>query len=154
MAKKPESHMFRDFLGILALAFTLFALLALVTYSPNDPSFNQTSSTKSSVANYGGVIGAYLAGGMVQVFGTGAFVLPLTTFILAWAMIRRKQFHNLPVIFASGALLLISLGILHSSLQQTLRADAGRCIRRQCGSAFRAGLVFRHGWAPQSYNLF
>ena len=117
MAKKPESHMFRDFLGILALAFTLFALLALVTYAPNDPSFNQTSSAKSSVSNYGGVVGAYLADGMVQVFGTGAFVLPLTTFILAWAMIRKKQFHNLPVIFASGGLLLISLcSFLHVQL--------------------------------------
>jgi hypothetical protein len=38
MNEKTFSNPVRDFMGILALAFTLFAILALVTYSPGDPS--------------------------------------------------------------------------------------------------------------------
>ena len=83
--EKAPIPIVRDFFGVLVIAFTLFALLSLVSYDPNDPSFNRHFSGKSAVHNNGGVVGAYLSDGMVQVFGSGAFFFPFVTLLGGWA---------------------------------------------------------------------
>jgi S-DNA-T family DNA segregation ATPase FtsK/SpoIIIE len=109
MNEKTFSNPVRDFMGILALAFTLFAILALVTYSPGDPSLISYASGEAGVSNAGGKIGAYLSDGLVQMFGSGAFFFPLITLITGWAIIRGKRFQHWPLILASGILFLVSL---------------------------------------------
>ena len=54
------SILVRDFLGIATLAFTLFAVISLVTYSPADPSLNTSLSGQVEVINSGGKVGAYV----------------------------------------------------------------------------------------------
>ena len=63
----------RDFLGIATLAFSLFAIVSLVTYSPADPSMNTSFSSQAAVTNSGGLVGAYISDGLAQLFGSGAF---------------------------------------------------------------------------------
>jgi DNA segregation ATPase FtsK/SpoIIIE, S-DNA-T family len=116
MNEKNFSELIRDFFGILFVAFTLFSLLSLITYSPNDPSLNNAVTGKAKVVNLGGLVGAYIADSLVQVFGTGAFFFPLITFILGWAFIRGKQFHHWPWVLCSGVLFLISLCALSAAL--------------------------------------
>jgi DNA segregation ATPase FtsK/SpoIIIE, S-DNA-T family len=116
MNEKKFTDLIRDFFGILFLAFTLFSLLSLVTYSPNDPSLNSAVTGVSKVANMGGLVGAYLADTLVQMFGAGAFFFPLLTFILGWAFIRGKQFNHWPWVLSSGGLFLISLCALSAAL--------------------------------------
>ena len=50
MTEKTFPNLLRDFLGILALAFTLFAVISLVTYSPQDPSLNKEFSRSVKVS--------------------------------------------------------------------------------------------------------
>ncbi len=98
----------RDFFGVVALAFTVFGLMALATFSPDDPSFNK-SITGANVANSAGMVGAYFSDGLARVFGSGSFFFPVITALLGWALVRGKDFHNWPLILSSGILFLIGL---------------------------------------------
>ncbi len=109
MSEEKTVHiLIRDFFGVIALAFTVFSLMALTTFSPDDPSFNK-SITGVNVANSAGRVGAYFSDGLVRVFGSGSFFFPVITALLGWALIRGKDFHNWVLILSSGVLFLIGL---------------------------------------------
>jgi S-DNA-T family DNA segregation ATPase FtsK/SpoIIIE len=99
----------RDFLGIAVLAFSLFAIVSLITYSPADSSMNTALSEQAEVTNSGGLVGAYISDSLVQLFGSGAFFFPLITLILGWACVRGKEFSHWPLRLGSGIFLLIGL---------------------------------------------
>ncbi len=120
MNEKKLSILIRDFFGILVIAFTIFSFLSLTTYSPKDPSLTSVVSGKIKVVNKGGLVGAYIADTLVQMFGAGAFFFPVLTLIIGWALIRGKQFHHWPWILISGMLFLVSLCAL---FQAVLPAD-------------------------------
>ena len=109
MSEEKTVHvLIRDFFGVVALAFTVFGFMALNSFSPTDPSFNK-SVTGMNVTNSGGMVGAYLSDGLVRIFGSGSFFLPIITAVFGWALIRGKQVQNWSLIIGSGALFLIGL---------------------------------------------
>ena len=116
MNEKNFSGLIRDFFGILFVAFTVFSLLALITYSPSDPSLHNAVAGKAKVVNLGGLVGAYISDSLVQMFGTGTFFFPILTLIIGWAFIRGKQFEHWPWVLCSGILFLISLCALSAAL--------------------------------------
>ncbi len=119
MNEKNFSVLIRDFFGILVLAFTLFSLFSMITYSPNDPSLHNAVSGESKILNLGGLVGAYIADSLVQMFGTGAFFFPVLTFIIGWALIRGQQFEHWPWVLISAVLCLVSLCALGAVLLAT-----------------------------------
>ncbi len=109
MSEEKTVHiLIRDFFGVVALAFTVFSLMALITFSPDDPSFNK-SVTGTNVTNSAGMVGAYFSDGLARIFGSGSFFFPVITLFLSWALVRGKDFHNLPLIMSSGLLFLVGL---------------------------------------------
>lgn len=109
MSEEKTVHiLIRDFFGVVALAFTVFGVMALMTFSPDDPSFNK-SVTGANVENSAGMVGAYFSDGLARAFGSGSFFFPVITALLGWALIRGKDFHNWPLILSSGILFLIGL---------------------------------------------
>ena len=106
--EKTVPILIRDFFGVVALAFTVFGFMALMTFSPDDPSFNK-SVTGMTVANSVGTVGAYFSDGLARVFGSGSFFFPVITAFLGWALIRGKDFRNWLLILSSGILFLIGL---------------------------------------------
>ena len=109
MSEEKTVHvLIRDFFGVVALAFTVFGFMALMTFSSTDPSLNK-SVTGTGVVNSGGMVGAYLADGLARVFGSGSFFFPVITAALGWALIRGRQMQNWPVIMGSGILFLVGL---------------------------------------------
>ncbi|PIQ97126.1 MAG: cell division protein FtsK, partial [Nitrospinae bacterium CG11_big_fil_rev_8_21_14_0_20_56_8] len=116
---KVMNTLVRDFLGLLALALTVFALVALATYSPSDPSFSHKFSEKAVAVNSGGMIGAYLSDGLAQVFGSGAFFFPLVTVALGWALIRGREVRAWPLVLGPGIFLLIGVCALVGILSHT-----------------------------------
>ena len=87
MSEPQPSTLFRDFTGLVLLGFALFTLVALISYSPGDPSFNHFVSADTEAKNLGGRVGACIADGLAQVFGAGAFVFPAITLLMGWAVI-------------------------------------------------------------------
>src|SRR5579872_344557 len=66
-----------ELIGFLMCVYALLLFLALVSYSPLDPSWNSASVLTGAHAarNWIGVVGAYTADAVLQFFGLGAFLL-------------------------------------------------------------------------------
>ncbi len=64
-------------LALLSLtALSLYVLLSLLTYSPQDDGWS-TAGAESSLRNAGGPVGAYLADGLLHTLGYLAYIIPL-----------------------------------------------------------------------------
>lgn len=75
-------------LGLALGAGGAFVALSLVSYSPEDPSFNTVVLPPASVHNLGGVVGSYLADLLLQGWGLAAFCFPLGLLLGSWACLR------------------------------------------------------------------
>ena len=67
---------FREMILVLIGTSALFLLLAIASYSPNDPSFNYTGNNQE-VSNLVGSSGAFFADIVLFLFGWMAYLLPL-----------------------------------------------------------------------------
>jgi len=83
-----------ELIGFLMCVSALLLLLALVSYSPLDPSWNSASVLTGSHAarNWIGIVGAYSADAVLQFFGVGAFLL-----IIFPAMLGARWFRSVKV---------------------------------------------------------
>ena len=69
-----------EFIGILILVLSAFILVALISYSPNDPNFIYPSS--QIIENLLGIKGSITADFLFQSIGLIAFFLPITLIFL------------------------------------------------------------------------
>ena len=69
--------------ALCLFSFATFLGLALLTYNQNDPSFNNV--TNNDVENYAGVMGAYIADPILQLFGVSSLILVIIP--LCWSII-------------------------------------------------------------------
>jgi S-DNA-T family DNA segregation ATPase FtsK/SpoIIIE len=83
-----------ELVGFLMCVSALLLFLALVSYSPLDPSWNSASVLTGSHAarNWIGVVGAYTADAMLQFFGVGAFLL-----VIFPTMLGARWFRSMKV---------------------------------------------------------
>ncbi|MEF2229543.1 MAG: DNA translocase FtsK 4TM domain-containing protein [Pseudodesulfovibrio sp.] len=72
----PRKGRGREFSGLFFLFFSVFLFLSLLSFHPNDPSFNQAVSDGWKARNTVGLAGAYFAGLLVEVFGAAAMFWP------------------------------------------------------------------------------
>src|SRR5258708_27582125 len=74
-----------ELVGFLMCVSALLLFLALVSYSPLDPSWNSASVLTGSHAarNWIGMVGAFTADMVLQFFGIGAFLLVIFPAMLA-----------------------------------------------------------------------
>jgi S-DNA-T family DNA segregation ATPase FtsK/SpoIIIE len=82
-----------ELIGFLLCISALLLFLALISYSPLDPSLNSASVlTGSRVArNWIGVVGATVADLALQGFGIGAFLLPVFPAVLGMRWFRSRK---------------------------------------------------------------
>jgi DNA segregation ATPase FtsK/SpoIIIE-like protein len=81
---RPKVYEYR---AVAAAAIALFLCLCLFSYDPRDPSLN-TVTQRQDVSNLGGLLGAYLADGMVQLLGMASLLIPLGLALVAARMFR------------------------------------------------------------------
>jgi S-DNA-T family DNA segregation ATPase FtsK/SpoIIIE len=132
-------------LGIVALVL----LLALLTYSPDDPGFSFTGNS-APVHNRIGIIGAWLADLLFFLFGSPAFLFPLVLAVACWGLQRRMKADaavsrvNTLVRTAGFVLVLVaSCGLTTLHWQPgVLRQSAGGVVGSVVGGGLVAGLDF------------
>jgi S-DNA-T family DNA segregation ATPase FtsK/SpoIIIE len=95
--------------GALVFLFAgLFFSLSLISYHPQDPSWNSTSGALRA-HNLTGFAGSYTSDLCLQVLGLSAFAIPVLLWMLAWRWVRSAEI-NAPLIKVFGAgLLLLSI---------------------------------------------
>src|ERR1700722_1277499 len=88
--------------------------LALISYSPHDPSFNVSgeSSSLQAARNWIGPVGAYGADILFQGFGYAAFLLPVGIFIVASRWFRSEFLESQAVKIVGYTLLVMMLPAL------------------------------------------
>jgi S-DNA-T family DNA segregation ATPase FtsK/SpoIIIE len=94
--------------GILLLILGLVIWLSLLSYHPEDPSWN-TASGGARPRNLIGPAGSYGADLCLQVFGVIAFLLPVFVVLLAWRWVRSRTLEA-PLARMLGGLLLVLSG--------------------------------------------
>jgi S-DNA-T family DNA segregation ATPase FtsK/SpoIIIE len=103
----PTQHnRLNEVAGFLFLAAGIIALLSLVSYHVQDPSWNTASNAQP--VNLAGYPGAYLADLLFQTFGAAAFGFPVLAFLLAWKWVRSEEIEAPLVKIFGVALLLLS----------------------------------------------
>ncbi|MCL9782283.1 DNA translocase FtsK 4TM domain-containing protein [Vibrio sp. S4M6] len=75
---------------ILAVLISMLLLVALLTFSPADPSWSQTA-WGMHIKNAGGFVGAYVADTLFFTFGVLAYLVPFLLIISSWVYYRKKD---------------------------------------------------------------
>ena len=112
-----------ELLGFLLCVSALLLFLALASYSPLDPSFNSASVlTGSRVArNWIGIVGAYGSDLLLQLFGIGAFLLPVFAVGLGIRWFRSRKVQSPTAKLLGGLWLLMFVPALLALLPGHLR---------------------------------
>ncbi|HUJ54286.1 MAG TPA: DNA translocase FtsK 4TM domain-containing protein [Steroidobacteraceae bacterium] len=135
--------------AVIALALVaLVLLMALITYSPDDPGFSFTGNP-GAVHNRIGVVGAWLADVLFFLFGRPAFLFPLVLGAAGWSVQRRLRQEgasraNTLVRMLGFVLVLVAscaLATLHWQ-PGVLRQSAGGVVGSLVGGGLAAGLNF------------
>ncbi len=106
----------REIIGILLIFLVIFTLISLLSYSPSDPSFNNAKAA-GSICNWFGLIGSYLAGLLLGLFGLGSFWIPVLLFLSGFYFFSNYSNKSIMRIITGGILLVISTGSLLSLKQ-------------------------------------
>src|SRR4029077_5481382 len=103
-----ENHRLNELIGFVGMTIAILTALALISYSPHDPSFNVSGETSAlhSARNWIGPVGAYGADLLFQGFGYAAFLLPIGMFIVGSRLFRSELLES-PVIKIVGYSLLV-----------------------------------------------
>jgi len=117
-------------LGLCLLCIGAFLTLALATRDTRDQTVELLGN--EAVRNQGGVLGAFLSGGLVSILGmVGAWALPLALIVWGWNRLRLKPALETGIRTVLGGLgLLILLGLLHliTSGNRALSGGAGEIV--------------------------
>ena len=87
----PTRHRrLNEIIGLLVLVAAVLLMLALVSYTPSDPSFNTVGGYASGrpAHNWTGIVGAWVADSSLQVVGVAIFLLPLVMLRLGISWMR------------------------------------------------------------------
>jgi S-DNA-T family DNA segregation ATPase FtsK/SpoIIIE len=125
------SKRLNELVGFLLFVSALLILLALVSYSPNDPSLNTAAPPPEVRAphNWIGVVGAFGADLLLQGSGISAFLLPLFLGVLSVRWFWSRKIDSPGAKLAGVVMLLLFvpalLGLLpwHWSWRHTLRVE-------------------------------
>ncbi|MBA5761752.1 DNA translocase FtsK 4TM domain-containing protein [Vibrio sp. 404] len=95
---------------IVAVLGSILLSIALLSFSPADPSWSQTA-WGGEIANAGGVIGAWLADTLFFAFGSLAYTLPIIIVTASWVLLRKRSEDD-PLDFMLWGTRLLGLTIL------------------------------------------
>ncbi|HKK90952.1 MAG TPA: DNA translocase FtsK 4TM domain-containing protein, partial [Desulfobacteraceae bacterium] len=104
----------KELLTILFGFLVVLTLVSLFSYSPSDPSINHSRfSSDLHVENSFGLVGAYYAGGLIALFGLGAFWIPLVLLLCCiWYFKKRSPRIFLFTLLGSFFLIVSTGGLL------------------------------------------
>jgi len=101
----------KEIIGIILFFLVIFTLISMLSYSPADPSINHLKTSGDS-HNLFGVFGAYVAGALIDLFGVGAFWMPLLLLLLSVQFFGKNPESVILQQVGGGLLLIITTGSL------------------------------------------
>ncbi len=99
----------REIAGIFLFFLLIFTLMSLLSYNPADPSFFNFKPGHK-IQNLFGLLGAYLSGTLIGLFGIGAFWMPVLLLFLSIHFFGSHNWKAFTKTLGGGMLLLITTG--------------------------------------------
>src|SRR4030067_1804473 len=90
--KKEKKKWVSEIWGLVCFASGLLVFASLISFSPDDPSFNSVS-TSNNVKNLAGLSGSYLSDILFTLFGGGAYLVPLILFLAGGKNIKKVEVY-------------------------------------------------------------
>lgn len=103
----------QDVIAIGFLGFGLFIALALLSFNPQDPSFNSIG-TGLKATNYCGIVGSFLSDVLFQFFGLSAWVMVASLLKMAVGAYRGESLNFKNIRFVWALLLIVNVSCLLS----------------------------------------
>ena len=97
-----------EVVGLVTLAAAVYLILVLVSFHPQDASWN-TAAPGGEARNLGGHVGAYFADLLLQIFGLAAFLLPALMVALSWKWVHSAEIEDQWIRTGGGVLLFVAL---------------------------------------------
>ncbi len=112
-----------ELVGFLLCVSALLLFLALVSYSPLDPSLNSASvlTGSRSARNWVGIVGAFFSDILLQGFGIGAFLLPIVASLMGARWFRSRKVQSPLAKALGGCWLLVFVPALLALLPGQVR---------------------------------
>ena len=106
-----ENHRLNELIGFVGMTIAILVALALISYSPHDPSLNVAADSGAlhSARNWIGPVGAYGADLLFQGFGYAAFLLPVGMFIMGSRWFRSEVLESPGVKIVGYSMLVLML---------------------------------------------
>jgi S-DNA-T family DNA segregation ATPase FtsK/SpoIIIE len=101
-------HRLNEAGGLVYLFTGFFLILCLISYHPQDPSWNSVTGAKRAL-NLTGLAGSYIADLCFQLLGLSAFSLPVLLWLLAWKWIRSSPIQAAGVKVFGAVVLFLSI---------------------------------------------
>jgi DNA segregation ATPase FtsK/SpoIIIE, S-DNA-T family len=101
-------HRLNEAGGLVYLFTGFFLILCLISYHPQDPSWNSATGA-THARNLTGLAGSYLADLCFQLLGLSAFSLPVMLWLLAWKWIRSRDIQAAAVKVFGAVVLFLSI---------------------------------------------
>ena len=108
ISRSEGSSLKKEILGILLVAIAVLLAISLVSFNPDDPSFNHQPSEPQKATNLAGFVGAHLADIFLQTFGLTAFLWPLFFILFSLKLFLSSEISFPPAKIASLAGLIIT----------------------------------------------
>ncbi|MBN2223805.1 MAG: DNA translocase FtsK 4TM domain-containing protein [Deltaproteobacteria bacterium] len=102
-----RNAIFRDVIGLFSLALSIFLGISLVSFHHADPSLFIVGSS-GTVLNYGGIVGATLARGLLSYLGLISFVIPPLCLVGAVHFFKKEGIRYLGYDLVCGLLIALS----------------------------------------------
>src|SRR5262245_60898199 len=136
--RPTKNRRLNELVGLLLFASAILLLVALVSYSPLDPSLNTAATPPAfrPTHNWAGVFGAYVADLLLQVEGITIFLLPVMMGMLAMRWFKSRDVLS-PIAKSIGSVTLLmflpaflSLLPWHLKLKQVIAIEGltGRVV--------------------------
>ena len=101
-------HRLNEAGGLVFLFTGFFLILCLISYHPQDPSWNSVTGATHAL-NLTGLAGSYIADLCFQLLGLSAFSLPALFWLLAWKWIRSSDIQAAGVKVFGAVVLFLSI---------------------------------------------
>lgn len=93
-SKKKTKNFIIEIAGIILIGFSVFMICCLISYHPDDPSFETgLSSYPAEIHNWGKSIGAWISSFLFQVFGLGAYIVPISMLLFSLKLLFYPTFY-------------------------------------------------------------
>ena len=99
----------KEIIGTILFFLVILTLVSLVSYSPADPSINNIG-IEGHIHNLFGLLGSYLSGILIGLFGIGSFWIPILLLLASVRFLGKKKERALILLLVGGVILVVSTG--------------------------------------------